>query len=84
MEAEIFFDGEEITKVYLHKDPQFLSEQITKVKELKTDAEIEKFLLDHGEGIIDTLGQEVDRIEMDIKKQIPEVKHIDLEMYFII
>ena len=37
------------------------------VRDIQTSEELERFLLDHGEQIIDTLGQEVDRIERNIK-----------------
>ena len=34
---------------------------------MQTPEELERLLMDHGEQIIDTLGQEVDRIERNIK-----------------
>ena len=37
------------------------------VQSFTTAAEMEKFLLDHGEQVIDVLGAEVDRIELEIK-----------------
>lgn len=49
------------------------------VNELKNGEDVEKFLLDHGEKIIDTMGSEVDRIEKKLKKKHPEVRHVDLE-----
>ena len=40
------------------------------VREIRTPEELERFLMDHGEQIIDTLGQEVDRIERNIKVSV--------------
>lgn len=76
--AEINFDGREITRRHLsRKDlPKLLKE----VHDVQSPEELERFMLDHGEQIIDTLGQEVDRIERNIKKQSPEVRHVDLEI----
>lgn len=34
---------------------------------MKTPEELEKFMLKHGENIIDTLGAEVDRLEKELK-----------------
>ena len=39
------------------------------VQAFNSVAEMEKFLLEHGEQVIDTLGVEVDRIELGIKVQ---------------
>ena len=49
--------------VILKNTISFLQE----IKHLHTPEELERFMLDHGEQIIDTLGQEVDRIERNIK-----------------
>ncbi len=35
-----------------------------------TVADVEKFLLEHGEQVIDVLGSEVDRVESEIKVQL--------------
>ena len=37
------------------------------VQKLSSVEELERFLLEHGEQIVDTLGSEVDRIEQEIK-----------------
>ena len=39
------------------------------VQKLSSVEELERFLLEHGEQIVDTLGSEVDRIEQEIKVQ---------------
>ncbi|XP_015756716.1 PREDICTED: zinc transporter 9-like [Acropora digitifera] len=50
------------------------------VQKLTTVQELELLLLEHGEEVIDMLGQQVDRIEKNIKKRSPEVRHVDLEI----
>lgn len=37
------------------------------IQQVKTPEELEKFMLKHGENIIDTLGAEVDRLEKELK-----------------
>lgn len=76
--AEINFDGREITRRHLSRKD--LSQLVKDVRDVQTPEELERFMLDHGEQIIDTLGQEVDRIERNIKKRSPEVRHVDLEI----
>jgi len=43
-------------------------------------AEVEQFMLKQGENIVDMLGAEVDRIEKELKKRHPQVRHVDLEV----
>ncbi|KJH52881.1 cation diffusion facilitator family transporter [Dictyocaulus viviparus] len=76
--AELDFNGREITRVYLHKNvhmPTLLKE----VKSLKDEKELEDFMKTHGEKIIDLLGDEIDRIEGEITKKHPDIRHVDLE-----
>ncbi|EDV24370.1 uncharacterized protein TRIADDRAFT_25311 [Trichoplax adhaerens] len=76
--AEINFDGREVTRSYANNID--LEELLVRVKEIKTVEELNEFILHHGERIIDVLGVEVDRIEKNIKKASPEVRHVDLEI----
>lgn len=41
------------------------------IQQVKTPEELEKFMLKHGENIIDTLGAEVDRLEKELKVKEP-------------
>lgn len=76
--AEVDVDGRELAKKYLEKvDLKMLLEDI---KEIKSEREAEAFILAHGEGVIDMLGAEVDRIEKELRKNHPKVKHVDLEV----
>lgn len=40
---------------------------LQEIKKINTTEELEQFMLEHGEQIIDTLGSQVDRIERNIK-----------------
>ncbi|XP_032237488.1 zinc transporter 9 isoform X2 [Nematostella vectensis] len=73
--AEVNFDGREISRCLLSRVDQ---EQM--LAKLTTTAEMEQFMLEYGEQVIDVLGQQVDRIERNIKKKSPEVRHVDLEI----
>ncbi|PVD35248.1 hypothetical protein C0Q70_06529 [Pomacea canaliculata] len=63
--AEVDFDGKEITRAYLYK--QDLEKLLLEMKELQTADDVEAFMLRHGERIVDMLGEEVDRIERELK-----------------
>ncbi|KAJ8679616.1 hypothetical protein QAD02_015403 [Eretmocerus hayati] len=76
--AEIDFDGRELTRSYLDKHD--LNAMLEEVKKMENIDELESFLLKHGENIVDTLGGEIDRIELKLKKQHPEIRHCDLEI----
>ncbi|KAK2163153.1 hypothetical protein LSH36_84g00079 [Paralvinella palmiformis] len=75
--AEVDFDGRELTRYYLESHD--LEAILKEVKEFTTVEEMEAFMLYHGENIVDTLGIHVDRIEKNLKKKHPEVRHVDLE-----
>ncbi|XP_059162959.1 proton-coupled zinc antiporter SLC30A9, mitochondrial-like [Physella acuta] len=75
--AEVDFDGKEITRAYLYK--QDLDLMLAEAQKLKTVEELEVFMMNHGEKIIDALGAEVDRIEKSLKSKHPEIRHVDLE-----
>ena len=49
-------------------------------KLVENEAQLEVFLLKHGEQMVDCLGAEVDRIEKNLKEKHPEIRHVDLEV----
>jgi zinc transporter 9 len=73
--AEIDFDGRTIAKRWLAK--QDLAAVYEKAK--KDEAAFESFIHSLGEEICEALGDEIDRIETNIKAAIPAAKHVDLE-----
>lgn len=76
--AEVDVDGRELTKKYLEKID--LNELVADIKEIKSEKDAEAFILAHGEGVVDILGAEVDRIEKELRRKHPKVKHVDLEV----
>ena len=42
--------------------------------------EMEAFMLKHGENVVDCLGEQVDRLEKELKEKHPDVRHVDLEV----
>lgn len=76
--AEVDVDGRELARKYLEKmDLKGLLEEI---REIKSEKDAEAFVLTHGEGVVDLLGAEVDRIEKELRRNHPKVKHVDLEV----
>lgn len=78
--AEILFDGAEVTRRYIDKNPLQFSHDMKALRLCKTDEEVSEWTTRQGARIISALGAEVDRLEIDIKTIRPEVKHIDLEI----
>uniref|UniRef100_A0A7E4UMI3 Solute carrier family 30 member 9 n=1 Tax=Panagrellus redivivus TaxID=6233 RepID=A0A7E4UMI3_PANRE len=76
--AEIDFNGRAITEVYLNQHCD-LNHMLKHVKSFKSQDEMRDFMLAHGENIIDRVGDEVDRIEREITKKHPDIRHVDLE-----
>ncbi|XP_060654434.1 proton-coupled zinc antiporter SLC30A9, mitochondrial [Drosophila nasuta] len=76
--AELDFDGRELTRSYL--DKQDLNKLLTTVRGFRNVDDLESFLLDQGENIVDLMGGEIDRIEMNLRTQFPEIRHVDLEI----
>ncbi|XP_017079159.1 zinc transporter 9 isoform X2 [Drosophila eugracilis] len=76
--AELDFDGRELTRSYL--DKQDLAKLLTTVRGFQKVEDLEGFLLDQGENIVDLMGGEIDRIEMNLRTQFPEIRHVDLEI----
>ncbi|XP_031627460.1 zinc transporter 9-like [Contarinia nasturtii] len=76
--AEIDFNGRELTRKYLEEhDIRKLWEE---VKGFHSIDQLNEFMLRHGEKIVDIMGDEIDRIEMNLSKKFPKVRHIDLEL----
>ena len=76
--AEIDFDGRELARSYLAR--RVLPALMEEITNIKTEEQLESFMLKHGEQMVDCLGAEVDRIEKNLKENHPEVRHVDLEV----
>jgi len=79
--AEILFNGDRIADRYLHSlPPDILKMELEKLRKCESEGELRDWVVRHGGGIVEMLGSEVDRIEWEIKRKCPEVKHCDLEI----
>merc|ERR1712212_126428 len=76
--AEIDFDGRELARSYIER--QNLKVILKESQAVESEAQLEAFLLKHGENMVDCLGAEVDRIEKNLKQKHPEVRHVDPEV----
>jgi len=75
-QADVSFNGEVISSRYLQRTaPDIIELQ----KQLDTPEKLQSYLLKYGDGVIDQLGREVDRIEDEIKIMVPEAVYVDLE-----
>ncbi|KAF8359227.1 hypothetical protein PRIPAC_94222, partial [Pristionchus pacificus] len=76
--AEIDFDGRMITRNYL-KEKADIGMMLREAQSLENTAQLEEFMEEHGEKIIDRVGDEIDRIESEITKKHKDIRHVDLE-----
>ena len=76
--AEVDVDGRELARYYLSQ--QNIDTILTEIKTIETNQDLELFMLKHGESLVDCLGEQVDRIEKELKHQHPELRHVDLEV----
>ena len=78
--CEILFNGKAVSKKYISANPQRYLLDLSLLKESKNPEELENVMVRNGDEIIQFLAKEVDRLELEIQKIRPEVKHIDLEI----
>ena len=71
-------DGRELARYYLSQ--QNIDSILTEIKAIECNQDLELFMLKHGESLVDCLGEQVDRIEKELKHQHPELRHVDLEV----
>ncbi|KHN87885.1 Zinc transporter 9 [Toxocara canis] len=76
--AELDFDGRAITNKYI-TEACYVPAMIQEARAINDEESLREFLVEHGEKIIDQLGDEVDRIEDEITSTHPDIVHVDLE-----
>ncbi|PWZ41909.1 Metal tolerance protein C4 [Zea mays] len=47
----------------------------------KDDTELLRVMANYGEDVVEALGYEVDRLESEIQKLVPGIKHVDIEAH---
>ena len=57
-----------------------MDQVLEEIRKVKTHEDLERVILSYGEQVIDTLGAQVDRLENELKKKNPDLRHIDLEV----
>lgn len=79
MKAEVDFDGRAVGRNYLKgKNMEVVREEMRVAS--GSDELAKEFLLGHSEGTIDSLGNDIDRIEQGLKVKHKHLRHIDLEL----
>ncbi|CDS37251.1 zinc transporter 9 [Echinococcus multilocularis] len=78
LKAEVDIDGRELTRRYLETMP--LGTLLAEIQAIKTEEQLIHFMLDHGDQLVNTLGAEINQIEDSLKKEFPDIKHIDIEI----
>ncbi|CAJ0568322.1 unnamed protein product, partial [Mesorhabditis spiculigera] len=76
--AELDFNGRMITRRYIEAEAD-IGAMYKEVKSMESEHELQEWMEQHGEKIIDRLGVEIDRIEGEITKKHPDIRHVDLE-----
>ncbi|KAI9188921.1 hypothetical protein H9P43_000343 [Blastocladiella emersonii ATCC 22665] len=76
--AEVQFDGQLVASRAIRELD--LDRELDAVRAIASKDELDAYLRAHGERVVDQLAEEVDRLEIRIKKTVPEVKHCDLEI----
>jgi zinc transporter 9 len=72
IKADIHFDGSALAR-------QKQNELRTEYEKITSYEEFEAFAIRYADEIVDLLADEVDEIERNIRKQIPQAEHMDLE-----
>jgi solute carrier family 30 (zinc transporter), member 9 len=72
IKADIHFDGSALARQKQH-------ELHAEYENISSYEEFESFAIRYADEIVDLLADEVDKIERNIRKQIPQAEHMDLE-----
>jgi len=78
--AEIQIDGKKLSEIYINSLPNNVKSESKKLEHCKTEEELKQFLNDYGNALVSTLGNEIVKLENEIQKIRPQIKHVDLEI----
>ncbi|CAN6242260.1 unnamed protein product [Urochloa humidicola] len=80
--AEIDFNGVVLVQNYLERTGRGTwAKQFREAAMSKDDAELLRVMANYGEDVVEALGYEVDRLESEIKKLVPGIRHVDIEAH---
>ena len=76
----MLFNNQKLVQRYMTLQRLDPARELQAIQSFKSAAELEQYLVRFGGGLVDQLGDEIDRIEDNIMGMAPEVKHVDLEV----
>jgi len=80
--AEIEFNGDVLVQNYLERTGRGTwAKQFREAATAKDDKELLRVMANYGEDVVQALGYEVDRLESEIQKLVPGIKHVDIEAH---
>lgn len=80
--AEIDFNGVVLVQNYLERTGRGIwAKQFREAAMCKDDTELLSVMANYGEDVVEALGYEVDRLESEIQKIVPGIKHVDIEAH---
>ncbi|OVA15761.1 Cation efflux protein [Macleaya cordata] len=80
--AEIDFNGVVVVQNYLKRTGrEEWAKQFREAGKDKDDAMLLKTMSNYGEEVVTALGSEVDRLEKEIQKLVPGIRHVDIEAH---
>ncbi|XP_072973216.1 metal tolerance protein C4 isoform X1 [Typha angustifolia] len=80
--AEIDFNGVVLVQNYLERTGRGeWAKQFREAALSKDDTALFKVMANYGEDVVEALGSEVDRLESEIQKIVPGIRHVDIEAH---
>ncbi|KAK9084553.1 hypothetical protein Syun_031569 [Stephania yunnanensis] len=80
--AEIDFNGVAVVQNYLDRmGREEWAKQFREAAKEKDDAMLLKTMSNYGEELVTALGSEVDRLEQEIQRIVPGIRHVDIEAH---
>ncbi|KAJ4793996.1 Metal tolerance protein C4 [Rhynchospora pubera] len=80
--AEIDFNGVVVVQNYLQRTGRGeWAKQFREAAQCKDDSALLRVMANYGEDVVEALGFEVDRLESEIQKLVPGIRHVDIEAH---
>ena len=80
MYIQVLFNNQKLVQRYMTLQRLDPGRELQAIQSFKSAAELEQYLVRFGGGLVDQLGDEIDRIVDNIMGMAPEVKHVHLEV----
>lgn len=80
--AEIDFNGVVLVQNYINRaGREAWAQQFREACQEGNDGQMLKVMSNYGEEVVTALGSEVDRLEREIQKLVPGIRHVDIEAH---